>query len=141
MLKKELTYKDYDGNEVKDVLWFHLNEMEIKEMDKDVPGGLVKYMEKIIDTNDFDTLIDIFKDLMIRSYGVKAPDGKHFYKSEEIKNDFIHSAAFPKLYMEFVTNTNAAVDFINGVVPADIRDKMNEMEKSGKVVGITERTE
>lgn len=138
MLKKEVNYTDFDGNEVKDVLWFHLNEIEIKEMDKDISGGLIKYMEKIIDTDNADALIDIFKDLMIRSYGIKTPDGKHFYKNDEIKNDFIHSAVFPKLYMEFITNTNAAVDFINGIVPADIRNKMAEMESSSKVVTMTE---
>lgn len=130
MLRKEVKYKDFDGNDRKDVLWFHLNEVEITEMDLETSGGLVKYMESIIDTNDVNQLIAIFKDLLIRSYGERSMDGKHFYKDDKIRNEFVSSAAYPVLYMEMVSDANKAVEFINGIVPSNIREQMAKIENT-----------
>ena len=130
MLRKEVEYKDFDGNDRKDVLWFHLNEVEITEMDLETSGGLVKYMESIIDTNDVNQLITIFKDLLIRSYGERSMDGKHFYKDDKIRNEFVSSAAYPVLYMEMVSDADKAVEFINGIVPSNIREKMAKIENT-----------
>lgn len=130
MLRKEVKYKDFDGNDRKDVLWFHLNEVEITEMDLETSGGLVKYMESIIDTNDANQLITIFKDLLIRSYGERSMDGKHFYKDDKIRNEFVSSAAYPVLYMEMVSDADKAVEFINGIVPSNIREQMAKIENT-----------
>jgi hypothetical protein len=130
MLRKEVEYKDFDGNDRKDVLWFHLNEVEITEMDLETSGGLVKYMESIIDTNDVNQLIAIFKDLLIRSYGERSMDGKHFYKDDKIRNEFVSSAAYPVLYMEMVSDADKAVEFINGIVPSNIREQMAKIENT-----------
>lgn len=130
MLRKEVKYKDFDGNDRKDVLWFHLNEVEITEMDLETSGGLVKYMESIIDTNDVNQLITIFKDLLIRSYGERSMDGKHFYKDDKIRNEFVSSAAYPVLYMEMVSDADKAVEFINGIVPSNIREQMAKIENT-----------
>ncbi len=130
MLRKEVKYKDFDGNDRKDVLWFHLNEVEITEMDLETSGGLVKYMESIIDTNDVNQLIAIFKDLLIRSYGERSMDGKHFYKDDKIRNEFVSSAAYPVLYMEMVSDADKAVEFINGIVPSNIREQMAKIENT-----------
>lgn len=130
MLRKEVEYKDFDGNDRKDVLWFHLNEVEITEMDLETSGGLVKYMESIIDKNDVNQLITIFKDLLIRSYGERSMDGKHFYKDDKIRNEFVSSAAYPVLYMEMVSDADKAVEFINGIVPSNIREQMTKIENT-----------
>lgn len=130
MLRKEVKYKDFDGNDRKDVLWFHLNEVEITEMDLETSGGLVKYMESIIDTNDVNQLIAIFKDLLIRSYGERSMDGKHFYKDDKIRNEFVSSAAYPVLYMEMASDADKAVEFINGIVPSNIREQMAKIENT-----------
>jgi hypothetical protein len=130
MLRKEVEYKDFDGNDRKDVLWFHLNEVEITEMDLETSGGLVKYMESIIDTNDVNQLITIFKDLLIRSYGERSMDGKHFYKDDKIRNEFVSSAAYPVLYMEMVSDADKTVEFINGIVPSNIREQMAKIENT-----------
>lgn len=130
MLRKEVKYKDFDGNDRKDVLWFHLNEVEITEMDLETSGGLVKYMESIIDTNDVNQLIAIFKDLLIRSYGERSMDGKHFYKDDKIRNEFVSSAAYPVLYMEMVSDADKAVEFINGIMPSNIREQMAKIENT-----------
>lgn len=136
MLRKEVEYKDFDGNDRKDVLWFHLNEVEITEMDLETSGGLVKYMESIIDTNDVNQLIAIFKDLLIRSYGERSMDGKHFYKDDKIRNEFVSSAAYPVLYMEMVSDADKAVEFINGIVPSNIREQMAKIENTPEGVAM-----
>ena len=99
-------------------------------MDLETSGGLVKYMESIIDTNDVNQLITIFKDLLIRSYGERSMDGKHFYKDDKIRNEFVSSAAYPVLYMEMVSDADKAVEFINGIVPSNIREQMAKIENT-----------
>ena len=99
-------------------------------MDLETSGGLVKYMESIIDTNDVNQLIAIFKDLLIRSYGERSMDGKHFYKDDKIRNEFVSSAAYPVLYMEMVSDADKAVEFINGIVPSNIREQMAKIENT-----------
>ena len=53
MLKKTITYKDYNGVERTEDFWFNLNETEITEMELGVHGGYTAMVNKIIATKDF----------------------------------------------------------------------------------------
>lgn len=83
MLKKTITYKDYNGVERTEDFWFNLNETEITEMELGVHGGYTAMVNKIIATKDFPTLIKIFKDLVLAAYGEKSADGRMFTKRIE----------------------------------------------------------
>lgn len=120
MLKKTITYTDYDGNERTEDFYFNLTKAEILEMEMSTEGGLEKMIRRIIDTKDSARLIEIFKRIVINSYGVKSPDGRRFIKSEEVKDAFRESEAYSNLFMELATDDKAAADFINGVIPKDI---------------------
>lgn len=82
MLKKTITYKDYNGVERTEDFWFNLNETEITEMELGVHGGYTAMVNKIIATKDFPTLIKIFKDLVLAAYGEKSADGRMFIKED-----------------------------------------------------------
>lgn len=128
MLKKTITYTDYDGNELTEDFYFNLSKAELAEMELETPGGMRATLEKITKAKDTPSLVKIFKDLILRSYGVKSDDGKRFIKSPKIKEEFEGHAAYSVLFMELATNTEAATKFVNGILPADLASKVKELE-------------
>jgi hypothetical protein len=118
MLKKPITYTDFNGVEKTKEYYFNLTEVELIEMETGVDGGLSEMLQGIIDAKDQGALIRFFKDLTLRSYGIKSADGEGFDKSDKIRHDFEHSAAYPVLFMELATDADAAAAFVNGIVPA-----------------------
>ena len=129
MYKKTMTYEDYNGNSRTESFYFHFSKAELAEMELSKPGGFQAYLQKIIDTEDRETLIELFKDLILKSYGEKDETGKRFIKSKELSTAFAQTNAYSDLFMELVTNTEAATAFVNGLVPEDIRKQAAEAAK------------
>jgi hypothetical protein len=88
MLKKTITYTDYNGVERTEDFYFNLNKAEILEMELSTEGGLQQMIEKIIAAQDMPALSKYFKDIILMSYGEKSPDGKRFIKNQEIRDAF-----------------------------------------------------
>ena len=120
MLKKTIEYVDYNGVERKEDFYFNLTKAEIMEMEMSTEGGLAEMIEKIVATQNTPAIIKIFKQLVLKAYGEKSPDGKRFIKSEELSNAFEQTEAYSELFMELATNADAAAKFVNGIVPSDI---------------------
>ncbi len=120
MIKKTVTFTDFNGNERTEDFYFHLTEQELTEWELSVDGGLSGVLTRIINSQDNKKLVEIFKDLLIRSYGVKTPDGRGFIKNEEVLNNFKYTQAFSDIYMELATDDKAASEFINGIMPASL---------------------
>lgn len=120
MLKKTITYTDYNGVSRTETFWFNLSKAEILEMQLTTDGGLAEMLQKIIETKDAPSLVTIFKDFIFKAYGEKSPDGKRFIKSKELSEAFSQTEAYSQLFMELATNDEAAAAFINAVIPADM---------------------
>ena len=120
MLKKTITYNDYNGVERSEDFYFNLNKAEITEMELGTTGGLSEMIRKIITAQDTPSIIKVFKDLILRSYGEKSDDGKRFVKSKELSEAFSQTEAYSILFMELAGDDNAAAAFINGIIPADV---------------------
>lgn len=120
MLKKTITYTDYNGVEKTEDFYFNLSKAEIMEMELSIAGGLAETIEKIVAAQDAPAIIKIFKDLVLKAYGEKSPDGKRFIKSDEIATAFSQTEAYSDLFMELATNATAAAEFVNGIVPKDM---------------------
>lgn len=118
MLKKTITYTDYDGNERTEDFYFNLTKAECLEMELGSNGGMKKYVERIISAQDGKQLVTLFKEIIDKSYGVKSLDGKRFIKNQEVLDEFKQSEAYSDLFMELATDSDAAAAFVNGVVPA-----------------------
>lgn len=119
MLKKTITYIDYDGNERTEDFYFNLSKAELMEMELSMPGGMAQMLNKIVAAQDSEKIIKIFKEIILKAYGEKSPDGKRFIKSEELSTAFSQTEAFSQLFIELATNADAAAQFINGIIPAD----------------------
>lgn len=118
MLKKTITYKDYNGVERTEDFMFNLTKAEILEMQLTKDGGMDAAIKKIVDAKDAPEIMKVFKELILKSYGVISDDGRRFIKSKEISDGFAQTEAFSMLYIELATDTDAAAAFVNGIVPA-----------------------
>ena len=127
MIKKTLTYTDYDGNERTEDFYFNLSKAELMEMDFSASGGMEKMIKRIVDAQDTKRIIEVFKDIILKSYGEKSADGRRFIKVSDgrrLAEDFAQTEAYSELFMELATNDKAATEFINGVIPQSLAAEM-----------------
>ena len=117
MLKKTITYVDYNGAERTEDFYFNLSKAEVMEMEMSTSGGLAEMIKKIVAAQDAPAIIKIFKDLILKAYGEKSPDGKTFMKSEEISNAFSRTEAYSELLTELVSDADKASEFVNAIIP------------------------
>ncbi len=119
MLKKEITYTDYDGLERTETFYFNVSKAEYTELELTTPGGLEQMLKTISGKKDIPAMIQFFKKLISMSYGVKSADGRKMVKNEEVLNDFLQSEAYSELFTELLTDATAAVTFIANIMPID----------------------
>lgn len=117
MYKKTIKFTDYNGLEREEDFFFHLSQAEVLEMDLTTKGGMIGMMEQIIKTRNVPSLITIFKEIICKSYGVKSPDGREFIKNSEVLAEFVQTEAYSNLFIELATDTDAAIEFFNNIVP------------------------
>lgn len=122
MLKLTRTYNDYNGVSRTEDFYFNLTQAEITEMELSVDGGLVEMINRIVAAQDGKQIIALFKDIILRSFGEKSPDGKRFIKNQELRDAFAQTEAYSDLFMELATDSKAAADFVNGIIPAQKND-------------------
>ena len=120
MIKKTITYKDYNQVDRTEDFYFNLSKAEVMEMEMSTSGGLAEMITRIVAAQDQPAIIKIFKDLILKAYGEKSPDGKRFIKSDELSTAFSQTEAYSQLFMELATDAEAASAFVNGIVPADM---------------------
>lgn len=124
MLKKTVTYVDFDGVERTEDFYFNFTEQEVTEMELSTEGGLSSLIKRITDAKSQKELIQLFKKLVLAAYGVKSPDGRKFVKNDEVREDFESTQAFSDIYMELVTDADAASKFFAAVVPREKKPAM-----------------
>lgn len=131
MLKKTITYSDLDGNDVVEDFYFNLSKAELAEMEirNHQEGGFVGHLKRIIENMNGDEIIDTFQWLIRKSVGRRSEDGKRFVKNDEISDEFMQTDAYSILFMELVTDADAAAAFVRGIVPKDLADKVDKGER------------
>jgi hypothetical protein len=139
MLKRNVTYEDFNGNEVTDTFYFNLSKAELVEFEYKYENGFAATIESIVEAKDNKTLISIFKDLILEAYGQKSEDGKRFIKNDKLREEFAQTAAYSELFMELAINDKAASDFISGIVPKDMSASI--LEETAKVKTTVELAE
>jgi hypothetical protein len=126
MYVKKIKYTNYNGEERERRFYFNLSKAEVLNMELSTNGGYENYINRIVETRDQHELIRMFKELIKMSYGVKSDDGEMFIKNDKVFSEFEQSEAYSEFYMELVTNTESAIEFINGIMPQAL---MAEVQK------------
>ena len=120
MLKKTVTYMDYNGVERTEDFYFNLSKAEVAEMELSVEGGFSKMLEDVVKSKDNVKIVNIFKQMVLKAYGEKSADGRRFVKSEELAQAFAQTEAYSEIFMELALDSNAAAAFVNGIMPANL---------------------
>ena len=120
MLKKTVTYVDYNGVERTEDFYFNLSKAEVAEMELSVEGGFSKMLEEIVKSNDNARIIELFKEMVLKAYGEKSADGRRFVKSKELAEAFSQTEAYSEIFMELAMDEKAAAAFVNGIMPANL---------------------
>lgn len=133
MLKRKIEYTNFDGEKTDGIFYFHLSKPELIDMELEENGGLESTIHRMIEERDNRKIMEMFKKLIQASYGRKSEDGEHFEKSEEITKQFTQTAAYEQLFMELATDSKKAAEFLKGVIPADLIEEVEKMEKDEKL--------
>ena len=138
MLKKTITYVDFNGDEVSEHFFFHLSKAELVELEMSHQGGLQEAIRRIVEAEDGKAIIAEFKNIILSSYGQRSADGKRFIKNQTLRDEFESTEAYSTLFMELVTDADKASEFVSGVIPQDMAE---EAAKLATLAPVPEETE
>lgn len=119
MLIKKVTYTDYNGNPQTDTLYFNLTKTEVAAMQVRMDGKFLDYLQDLIAGDHFEKLFEIFRDLVLDSYGEKSEDGKKFRKTPGMRREFEDSLAFDTVFSELMSDIEKTRLFSQAILPPD----------------------
>ena len=126
MFEKKIKAVDFNGVEREETFYFNLTEAELVEMETSVDGGLAAYGKRIIECQNVPEVMDLFKKLILISYGEKSADGKRFIKEDPVRGklslEFMQTNFYSELYMEFIQHPESGAEFFNKVIPANLHE-------------------
>jgi hypothetical protein len=134
MLKRTIKYEDFDGNEQSEEFYFNISKPELIELEVEHPKGFGAWMEEVVKARDNKILMEQFKRIVLLAYGEKSDDGRHFLKTQELKDKFASSAAYISLFTELATDDNAAAEFLLGVLPKDMTEESRKQMETSTAV-------
>lgn len=140
MLKRPITYTDFNDNTVTEDFYFNITKSELIELEMTYKEGFSDTLQRIIAEEDKQALINEFKKIVLMAYGVKSPDGKRFEKSDELRTQFSQTAAYNALFLELALDATAAAKFINAVMPQDLAQQADQDKPTGPPVSMAAPT-
>lgn len=141
MIKKEFKGIDFLGREYTEICRFNLTEQEMVDMALDAEGmGVKDAIIRLGQETDKRKIIEIFKMLIDRSYGILAEDGRHFIKvrpdGTRPIDEFKQTKDYSNLFMMLATDNKEGLEFIQGIIPEEYRP--TEEQQEAAVAAITE---
>lgn len=127
MLKRDITYEDFDGEKVTDTYYFNLTRSEIIELEVGYKEGLQVALQRIVKSEDRKALVEEFKRIILMAYGERSEDGKRFIKNDAMREAFSQTAAYDSLFIELATDDKAAATFVLGIIPKDFAKEVEKM--------------
>lgn len=128
MFVKTITFTDYNGVQRTEKHYFSLSKSELVKLEGGVTGGFTEMINKMVEAKDNPALMDLFQDIILKSYGVKSADGRRFEKSEQLSREFSQTGAYDELYMELMTHPEKAAEFMNSIIPQDLAEQLKEQQ-------------
>lgn len=133
MYKKLIKYEDFNGVQREETHYFNLSKAELMEMELSTEAGVEEMIRMLIATKDNAKIVKIYKDLILKSYGIKSEDGTRFIKTQELRDAFEQSNAYSEFFMELMSNTDEQTAFINGVINGVNAPQMKEEDAIAKL--------
>ena len=133
MLKKTVTYEDWNGTTRTEDFYFNLTRTECAELEYGlVPGkSLTESFQVFVESKDMGKIIETMKEVVLKAYGVKSEDGRRFMKNDEVRTAFLENPAFDEIYMELATDSDKAADFLVNIMPKQAVENLGPNPKKG----------
>ena len=129
MVKRNVTYNDFEGEERTDVFYFNLTEAELADIELQYDGDMAKKMQIMQEKRDGRGMFEMISNLILRAYGEKTSDGKRFVKNAEMREAFAASDAYSKLLMDLLEDDKKLANFMTAIMPVNIREKVEQRLK------------
>ncbi len=124
MIRKTLTYQDYEGNEHTKDFYFSLNQTEFALMNNKMPGGFEAYLKRIQEDHNEEKLLEMLVWFIEEGYGVRMGDDD-FIKEDEVGRKlgkrFRCTEACDKLITELLEKENNIGSFLIGMLPESLK--------------------
>lgn len=133
MIAKTIKFTDYNDKEQTETFHFNISKgeavmMEMAAVDAQVEGMTDK-IERLQKSRDGKEIVEIFKQIIGISYGIKTADGR-FLKEDEKGNPLVvhfrSTGAYSELAFELATDAVKGAEFINGLFPANVREGVKQ---------------
>lgn len=136
MLKKTITYTDYNDEEVTEDFYFNISKLDLAEHDLEL--DLRRTIEQLNTTTENKEAYGLFKFIILSAYGVRGEDGKKFYKKDRVtgiphSRDLEASPALEALIFEFLENPEKGAQFMEACLPANLVAEAKAAEGSSTV--------
>ena len=124
MIKMNVSAETFDGDMVTETLWFHMNKVDLIELQQSEPGGFTDTLQAFMLRKSEDwtmadkfKLFDFFRTMVDKAYGERSSDGKRFRKSPEILANFKDSIFYDEFVLSLLEDEEKSIKFFNGVMP------------------------
>lgn len=123
MIKKTIAYKDFDGNQRQEILYFNFTKAELLELEiSQGENGLDGLLKQVTETQNAKRVLEIFKDILKRAFGRRQENGT-FVKDPQDFENFTHSEAYSELFLWMLENPEDAATFIRGMMPEALQEE------------------
>lgn len=130
MIKMNVSAETFDGDMVTETLWFHMNKVDLIELQQSEPGGFTDTLQAFMSRKPEDwtnkdkfKLFDFFRAMVDKAYGERSSDGKRFKKSPEILANFKDSIFYDEFILSLLEDEKKSIKFFNGVMPKALLDQ------------------
>ena len=139
MIRKTLTYLDYEGKEHTKDFYFSLNQTEFALMNNKMPGGFEAYLKRVQEDHNEEKLLEMLVWFIEEGYGVRMGDDD-FIKEDEVGRKlgkrFRCTEACDNLITELLEKENNIGAFLIGMLPESLKPQAQKnieaaMAKSG----------
>ena len=127
MIKMNVSAETFDGDMVTETLWFHMNKVDLIELQQSEPGGFTDTLQAFMSRKSEDwtmsdkfKLFDFFRTMVNKAYGERSSDGKRFRKSPEILANFKDSIFYDEFVLSLLEDEDKSIKFFNGVMPKSL---------------------
>ena len=126
----------FDDEPTTKKLYFHLSRREMFDFIKryDNVTSFEQWIQAAMDNEDLYTMMKFFDDLIGSAYGER--QGEKFVKSEQIKESFLNSPEYEKLFDLFMENPGLVKQFYEGILPEKL---LKQVKEDGKFAEVEEK--
>lgn len=136
MIKKTLTYTDIDGTEVKEDVYFHLFNRDLRRMIRNgefdrlqtIGKKMTELTPDMPASEVMNTVMDAVDIIVKAAYGKRVKDGDRtrFVKNEKSTELFMSSEAYDALGDDFINNPESLTEFMTNLFPDNARNQARD---------------